>query len=48
MPRIFLDDYQAEVLRGYVGELLADTWTIPSGDRLILDDVYAQLSLEDN
>ena len=45
MPKkaIWLDDYHAEILLGYVAELLDDKSGIPDGDREVLDAVYEQL-----
>jgi hypothetical protein len=49
MPKkpIWLDDYQAEVLLGYVGELLDDKSKVPDNDREVLSAVYEQLIEEE-
>jgi hypothetical protein len=42
---VWLDSYDSEVLRGFVGELLEDNSSISDGDRKVLDRVYTQLLL---
>ncbi len=44
---IWVNDYQAEVLLGYVGELLDDKSKVPDDDREVLSVVYRQLIEEE-
>jgi hypothetical protein len=46
MPKkpIWLDDHQAEVMLGYVAELLDDKSDTPDNDREVLSAVYDQLT----
>jgi hypothetical protein len=46
MPKkpIWLDDHEAEVMLGYVAELLDDKSDTPDNDREVLSAVYDQLT----
>jgi hypothetical protein len=46
MPKkpIWLDDHEAEVMLGYVAELLDDKSDTPDNDRKVLSAVYDQLT----
>jgi hypothetical protein len=45
MPKqpIWIDDYEAEVLTGFVGELLDDKSGVPQAERDVFDKVYKRL-----
>jgi hypothetical protein len=43
---IKLDDYEAEVLMGFLAELVDDRSPIDNADRDVLDGIIAQLSEE--